>query len=248
MESSRSTEVVKLLPTTELASRENDKASACSLRWTSFPDVGLSPLSKGRGTCCHAAISVLIQQEAREGAILPRAAVDGTAVQAQPHLVPLEEGQDGVVASRLVVGRSVVGVAGHHHFVVAHQVDVKRHVDGQLQDVEQEDVRAADGAGEAADVGVVHLAQVAVELVEHDGLVQVAWRKVGGAGGGEGHSQGLVQRVELHGQHGGVLVAVGGDWDLHGGDGQGVALARINRRKRSFSVWAAHRGGVTPCN
>lgn len=163
--------------------------------------------------------SVLVQQKAGEGAVLPGAAVDSATMQPEPHLVSLKERQDGVVAGRLVIRRPIVGVRRHHHLVVAHEVDVERHVDGELQDVENEDVGAVHWGGETADVGVVHLAQVAVQLVEHDGLVQVARGEIGGAGGGEGHAQRLGERVKLHGEQGGVVVvAVGGERDLHGGD------------------------------
>lgn len=132
--------------------------------------------------------SILIQQEARVGAVLPGAAIDGTTVQPEPHLVSLEERQDGVVAGRLMIWGTIVGVCRHHDLLIAHEINVERHVDGKLQDMEDEDVGAVDGAGEAANVGIIHLPQVTVKLVKHYGLVQVAWREVGGARGGEGHS------------------------------------------------------------
>ncbi len=68
--------------------------------------------------------SVLVQQETREGAVLPAAAIDGTTVQSQPHLVALEQLEDSVIAGRLVVRSAIVGVRGHHHLFVAHEVDV----------------------------------------------------------------------------------------------------------------------------
>lgn len=190
--------------------------------------------------------SVLVQQETRKGAVLPGAAVDGATMQPKPDLIALEERQDGVVAGRFVIWGSVVGVRRHHHVLVAHEVDVEWHVDGELQDVEDEDVGPVDGAGKAADVGVVHLPQVAVQLVEHDGLVQITWGEVGGAGGGEGHSQRLGEWVELHGKQGGVVVAMWGEWDLHGGDRQRISMTRVHYCEGSLPVWAAHLGRVTP--
>lgn len=77
----------------------------------------LSAQSQGR---LSTSSLVLIQQEAREGAVLPGAAIDGTAVQTEPHLVSLKEGQDGVVACRLVIWGAIIGVCGHHYFLVAH--------------------------------------------------------------------------------------------------------------------------------
>lgn len=168
-------------------------------------------------------------------------------MQSEPHLVTLEERQDGVVAGRLVIRSSVVGVRRHHDFLVAHEVNIERHVDGELQDVKDEDVGAIHGAGEAADVGVVHLPQVAMKLVEHNGLVKVAWGKVGGAGGSEGHSQWLSKWVQLHGEQGSVvMVAVRSERDLNGGDRQGIPMPRVQNRKGSLSVWAAHLRRVAP--
>lgn len=131
--------------------------------------------------------SVLVQQEAGEGAVLPGATIDGTTMQSEPHLVSLEERQDGVVAGRLMIWGSVVGVCRHHHLLVAHEVNVERHVDGELQDVEDEDIGAVDGAGKATNMGIVHLSQVAVKLVKHDRLVEVARCEVGGSRGGESY-------------------------------------------------------------
>lgn len=56
-----------------------------------------------------------------------------------------------------------------------------------------------------------------MELVKYNGLVKVAWGKVGSARGSEGHSQRLGEWVELHGHQGGV-VAMGSDGDLHSRD------------------------------
>lgn len=162
--------------------------------------------------------SVLVQQKAREGAVLPGAAIDSTTMQPEPHLVSLEERQDSVVASRLMIWGPIVGICRHHHFVITHEINVEWHVDGELQDVEDEDIGSIHRGGETANVGVVHLPQVAVQLVEHDGLVQVAWGEVGGTRGGEGHSQRLGERVQLHGKQGGVVVAMGSERDLHSGD------------------------------
>ena len=137
-------------------------------------------------------------------------------MQPQPNLVSLEERQDGVVAGCLVIWGSVIGICRHHHIFVSHEVDVEWHIDGELQDVEDEDIGSIDRAGEAADMGVVHLPQVAVQLVKHDGLVQVTWCKVGGARGSKGHSQRLGEWVEVHGKQGSVVVAMGSERDLHG--------------------------------
>lgn len=101
--------------------------------------------------------SILVQQEARKGAVLPCAAIDGTTVQPKPHLVSLEERQDGVVACRLMIRGSIVGVRRDHNLFVSHEINIEGHVDGKLQDVEDEDVSSIDGAGKAANVGVVHL-------------------------------------------------------------------------------------------
>ena len=164
--------------------------------------------------------SVLVEEVAGEGAVLPAAAVDGAAVQAQPDAVALVQLQHRVVAGSLVVGRSVVGVGRHHHLLVAHQVDVERHVDGQLEDVEEEGVGAVGGAQEAAQVHVEGVAQVAVEQVEDYGLVQGARGEVDGAGGGESHAHG--HRVHVHGHEGGALA---GDRHVDGGDAAGVPRA-----------------------
>lgn len=147
--------------------------------------------------CWSDSNSILIQQEAREGAVIPGAAVDGTAVQSEPHLVSLEERQGGLVASRLMIWGSIVGISRHHYVFIAHEINVQWHVDGELQDAKAEEIGAVDGAGEAANVAIVHLPQVSKKVVKHNGLVQVAWREVGGARGSEGHSQRLGQWEEL---------------------------------------------------
>lgn len=54
--------------------------------------------------------------------------------------------------------------------------------------MKDEDVCAVDGASEAANVGIIHFTEVTMQLVKYDGLVQIAWRKVGGARRSEGHS------------------------------------------------------------
>lgn len=162
----------------------------------------------GEGSDLADSSSVLVQQEAREGAVLPGATINGTTMQPEPNLVSLEERQDGVVAGRLVIWGTVIGVCRHHHILVAHEVDVERHVDGEFQDVKDEDVGSVDGAGEAANVGVVHLSQVTVQLVKHDGLIQVTRSEVGSARSSEGHSQRLGEWVELHGKQGSMMVAV----------------------------------------
>lgn len=189
--------------------------------------------------------SVLVEQEARECAVLPAAAIDGAAVQPQPHLVSLVQLQDGVVAGRLVVRSPVVGVRRHHHLVVAHQVDVERHVDRQLEDVEEEDVGAIGWAGETTHVGVEHFPQVAVELVKGDGLVQGARGVVGCAGCCEGHAEGLGilgERV-----NGYVHQGVGGmRGEVHANTMQRVAVGGVHQGVVALPVWAAHLGGVTP--
>lgn len=132
-------------------------------------------------------------------------------------MVPLEERQDGMVAGGLVIWGSVIGICRHHHILIAHEIDIEWHVDGKLQNVEEEDIGSIDRAGETANVGVVHFSQVAVELIEHDGLIQITRDKVGSARGSEGNSQRLGQWVELHRQQCRRVVAVGSEWDLHSG-------------------------------
>lgn len=109
-------------------------------------------------------------------------------MQTEPHLVSLKEGQDSVVAGCLVIWGPIVGVCRNHHLFVAHEVNIERHVDGKLQDVEEEDIGSIDRGGEAAHAGVKHLSKVAVQLVEGNGLVQIAWGKIGSARGIKGHS------------------------------------------------------------
>lgn len=163
--------------------------------------------------------SILIKQEAREGAILPGAAIDGTTMQPEPHLVTLEERQDGVVAGSFMIWGSIIGIGRHHHLLIAHEINVEWHIDGELQDVEDEDVGSISRAGEAANVGVVRLPQVTVNLVKHNGLVQVAGGKVCSARGSECHSQRLGEWVELHRKQSSVMVSVGSERDFQGGDG-----------------------------
>lgn len=141
--------------------------------------------------------SILIQQEAREGAVIPGAAIDGATVQSEPHLVSLEEWQGGLVASSLMIWGSIIGISAHHYLLIAHEINVQWHVDGKLQDAKAEEIGAINGAGEAANVAVVHLPQVSEKVVKHNGLVQVARREVGSARGSEGHAQRLGQREEL---------------------------------------------------
>lgn len=144
--------------------------------------------------------SVLVQQETREGAVLPAAAVDGAAVKPQPHLVTLEQLEDSVIAGGLVVRSAVIGIRGHHHLFVAHEVDVQGNADGKLQDVEDEDVSAGSGTGETAAGRVEHFAEVGVQQFEGDRLIQSARGEVGRAGGGESHAE-LVERVHMYRHH-----------------------------------------------
>ena len=123
-----------------------------------------------------------------------------------------------MVAGRFMIWGSIIGIGRHHHLLVAHEINVERHVDGQLQDVEDEDVGSISGAGKAADVGVVCLPQVTVKLVKHNGLVQVAGGKVGSARGSEGHSQRLGEWVDLHRKQGSVMVSMGSERDFQSGD------------------------------
>lgn len=101
--------------------------------------------------------SILVQQKPREGAVLPSAAIDGSTMQPEPHLVSLEKRQNGVVAGRFMVWGSIVGVCRHHHLLVAHEVNVEWHIDGKLQDVEDKDIGSIHRAGKAANVGIIHL-------------------------------------------------------------------------------------------
>lgn len=127
-------------------------------------------------------------------------------MQTEPHLISVEKRQDGMVAGRLMIGGSVVSVRRHNHLFIAHEVNIKWNIDGELQNIEDEDIGSVDGGGEAADVRIVHVPQVTVQLVKHNGLVQIARCKVGRARGGEGHAHRLGQRVELQRKQGGVLV------------------------------------------
>lgn len=141
---------------------------------------------------------LLVEQEAGKGAVLPRAAIDGSTVQPQPHLVPLKEWQNCMVAGSLVIWGAIIGIRRHHHFFIAHEVNIEGNIDCQLQDVEDEHVCSVHWTGEPSNVGVVRLPQVAVQLVKHDGLVQVAWSKVSSTRGSERYSQRLGERVQLH--------------------------------------------------
>lgn len=116
-----------------------------------------SPHTARRRLLVGRQISILIQQEAREGAVIPGAAIDGTTVQSEPHLVSLEERQGGLVASCLMIWGSIVGISRHHYLLIAHEINVQWHVDGELQDAKAEEISAVDRAGEAANVAIVHL-------------------------------------------------------------------------------------------
>lgn len=161
----------------------------------------------------------------------------------QPHLIALVQLQHGVIASRLVVGRSVVGVARHHHLFIAHEVDVQRHVHSQLEDVEDEDVGARHRTGEAAGWHVEHLSDVAVQQVKRNRLVKRARSKVESASGGEGHPDLLGDGVNVHGHE-----CVRPLRRYRHVDGERVAMPRVHKvnHVRALPVRAAHLRGVTP--
>ena len=148
-----------------------------------------------------------------------------------------------MVARSLVVRRPIVGVRRNHHLLVAHQVDIEWDVDGQFEDVEDEDICAVGWAGEAPKLGVKHVPQVAVQKVKRNGLVQGAGGKVDSAGRREGHTEGLWEWVQLHGEQG---VALRSDRHLHGGDGEGVSMGGVHQSVVGLPVGAAHLGGITP--
>lgn len=137
-----------------------------------------------------------------------------------------------------MIWSSIIGVRRCHHLLVAHEVDEERRIGSELQDVEVEDIGSVDGTGEAPDVGVVHLSQVAVQVVEHDRLIQVARGEVGGERCREGDMQTLGDWIQLHGEHVGVVVVA--SWS------EGISMPRINDGVGSLSIWAAHLGRVTP--
>lgn len=141
-----------------------------------------------------------------------------------------------MVAGGLVIRSSVVGVRRHHHLFVAHEVDVQRHANRQLQDVEDEDVSARSGAGETPGGRVEHFAEVGMHYVEGDRLIQSAGCEVGSAGGGEGHAE-LGERVHVNGHE--SVRSLRGHGHLHWRDGERVAHAGVERI-RSLSVWTAH--------
>lgn len=105
-----------------------------------------------------------------------------------------------MIAGGLMIRGSIIGIRRYHHLLVAHEVNIEGDADGQLQDVKNENVRSVHRTGEPTNVGVVHLPQVAMQLVEHNGLVKVAGCKVGGARGSEGHTQWLRERIKRHGE------------------------------------------------
>lgn len=135
-------------------------------------------------------------------------------MQTEPHLVSLEQRQDGMVAGRLMIRGAVISICRHNDLFIAHEINIKRYVDGKLQNVEDEDIGPINRGGEAADVGIIHVPQVTVQLVKHNGLVQIAWGKVGRARCSEGHPQSLRQWVEMQRQQGSVLVVMRSEWNL----------------------------------
>lgn len=135
-------------------------------------------------------------------------------MQTEPHLISVEKGQDGMVAGRLMIWGTVISIRRHNHLFIAHEVNIKRYIDGELQNIEDEDIGSVDRGGEAADVRIVHIPQVTVQLVKHYGLVQITRCKVGCARGGEGHTHRLGQWVELQRKQGGVLVVMRTEGDF----------------------------------
>lgn len=119
-----------------------------------------------------------------------------------------------MVAGRLMIWGAIVGVRRHHNFFVAHEINIERYVDGEFQNIEDEDIGSVDRRGEAADAWVIHVPQVTVQLVEHNGLVQVTRRKVGRARGGKGYARRMGQWVELQRKQGGVLVVMRTEGDF----------------------------------
>lgn len=150
-----------------------------------------------------------------------------------------------MVAGRLMIWGTVISICRYNHLFVAHEINIKWYVDGELQNIEDEDVGSVDRGGEAANVRIVHVPQVTVQLVKHNGLVQITWCKVGRARGGEGHAHRLGQRVELQRKQGGVLVLVRTEGDFWGGEGQRVLMARVHNWDGSFPIWAVYRREVT---
>lgn len=85
--------------------------------------------------------------------------------------------------------------------------------------MEDEDVSAGSGTGEAASGRVEHVAEVGVQLVKRDLLVQSARGEVRRAGGREGHTE-LVERVHVYGHQ--SVRALGRDGHFHWRDGERV--------------------------
>lgn len=124
-----------------------------------------------------------------------------------------------MIAGCLVVRSAVIGIRGHHHLFVAHEVDVQGHTYGQLQDVEDKDVSTGSGTGETACGRVKHFSEISVQQVEGDRLIQSARGEVGRAGGGESHAE-LGERIQVY-RHQSVR-ALGCDGHFHWRDGESV--------------------------
>lgn len=147
-----------------------------------------------------------------------------------------------MIAGGLVVRSAIVGIRGHHHLFIAHEVDVQGHADGQLKDMEDEDVSAWSRTGEPAGGRVEHLSEVGVQQVEGNWLIQSAWGEVSRAGSRESHTE-LGERVQVYGHQ--SVRTLGCDGHFNWRDGESVTDSRVERI-RTLSVRAAHLRRVTP--
>lgn len=57
-----------------------------------------------------------------------------------------------MVAGRLMIRGAVVSVRRNNYLFIAHEINIKWYIDGELQDIEDEDVGSIDRGGEATDV------------------------------------------------------------------------------------------------
>lgn len=62
-----------------------------------------------------------------------------------------------MIAGCLMIWGSIICICRHHHIFITHEVNIERHINGKLQDVEDEDIGSIHRAGKAADVSVIHL-------------------------------------------------------------------------------------------
>lgn len=166
-------------------------------------------------------------------------------MQTEPHLISVEKRQDGMVAGCLMIWGTIISVSRHNHLFIAHEINIKWYIDGELQNIEDEDIGSVDWWGEAADMRIIHIPQVTVQLVKHNGLVQITWCKIGRAWGSKSHPHWLGQWVELQRKQGGVLVVMRTEGDFWIGERQRVLVARVHNWKCFLSVWAVYQGGVT---